>query len=715
VHLSELPAFSGFAEHFKQHLRRWRYFYESNDPDTRALPGVWETKLSPFQKLLVLRCFRPDKMTQSIARVVTLLLGREFITPPPFDLRTAYGDSDPCSPLIFILSPGVDPVKDVYKLAYELGFSTPDRLFSISLGQGQGPLAESAIREAIDKGTWVLLQNAHLAVSWLPTLQKIVDDINPAQCNDSFRLWLTSMPSAAFPVSILQNGVKITNEPPKGIRANLAATYRSIEQQYLDESRRPEEHKKLLFGLALFHAVVQERRKFGSVGYNILYEFTAGDLSISQRQLKLFIDLYADEALPIKALRYLVGQLNYGGRVTDDWDRRTITHVLEDFFSTDVIKDDYAFDAGGRYRCPPTGADLLEYRSYIAELPVHDDADVFGLHENANTTTAIKESQALFETLLQLQPRSASAGGQSREAVISGLAHDIESQLPAQFDIEAASRAYPVSYSNSLHTVLVQELVRFNRLTDAVKRSLSDLQRAVKGEVVMSSELEQMGDSMFNGQVPRLWSVVAYPSLKPLGAWVQDLKRRLQMFQDWVRQGPPPVFWLSGFFFTQSFLTGTLQNYARQHKIAIDELAFDFEVLPNIPVPGGSGTKDGAAGVSAASAAEVVAPADGCYIYGLFLEGARWDSAHGHLAEPLRRQLYSEMPPIWLRPCETKKLSTTGRLTYTAPVYKTSKRAGTLSTTGHSTNYVLAIQLNSTLPEKHWIKRGAALLTQLDF
>lgn len=159
VHLAELPAFAGLDQHLKQHQRRWRNFYEANDPSARALPGSWAARLSQFQKLLVLRCFRPDRVTQSIQRVVAHTLGREFITPPPFDLHTAYGDSDPCSPLIFILSPGVDPVKDVYKLAYELGFSTPDRLFSISLGQGQGPLAESAIREAIDKGTWVLLQN----------------------------------------------------------------------------------------------------------------------------------------------------------------------------------------------------------------------------------------------------------------------------------------------------------------------------------------------------------------------------------------------------------------------------------------------------------------------------------------------------------------------------------------------------------------------------
>jgi dynein heavy chain len=482
-------------------------------------------------------------------------------------------------------------------------------------------------------------------------------------------LWLTSMPSPNFPVSILQNGIKITNEPPKGIKANLLQTYRGVDQEYLDTSKKVTEHQKLLFSLAMFHAVVLERKKFGSLGYNRNYDFTESDLSISMRQLKIFIDLYAEESnLPIKALRYLVGQLNYGGRVTDDWDRRTITHLLEDFFTEKVVRDDYRFDATGKYYAPGASADLIETRNYIQDLPAHDDAEVFGLHENANTTTAIKESLAMFETLLALQPRSSTAGGQSREATIDALARDIESQLPLDFDIEAARRRYPVAYAESMNTVLVQELVRFNKLTSAVKQSLAAIQKAVKGEIVMSSELEAMGDSMFNGQVPRLWSVVAYPSLKPLGAWVQDLKKRLKLFSDWLLHGAPSVFWISGFFFTQSFLTGTLQNYARQNSIAIDEISFDFEVLSHIPATGG---------------AEVTPPATGVYVHGLFLEGARWDTAAGVLAEPLKRQLHCEMPVIHLRPCETKKIPT-NRLTYTAPVYKTSTRAGTLSTTGHS-------------------------------
>eukprot|EP00479_Gromia_sphaerica_P007302 TRINITY_DN2381_c0_g1_i1.p1 TRINITY_DN2381_c0_g1~~TRINITY_DN2381_c0_g1_i1.p1 ORF type:complete len:133 (-),score=25.39 TRINITY_DN2381_c0_g1_i1:168-566(-) len=127
--------------------------------------------------------------------------------PPPFDIQGAYNDSNYKIPLIFILSPGADPVKEIFKLADSMGYGTPDKLFSVSLGQGQGVVAEVGIKEAVEKGTWVLLQNCHLATSWMPTLERIVEDLSDST-HQSFRLWLTSMPSDKFPTSLLQNGVK---------------------------------------------------------------------------------------------------------------------------------------------------------------------------------------------------------------------------------------------------------------------------------------------------------------------------------------------------------------------------------------------------------------------------------------------------------------------------------------------------------------------------
>ena len=158
------------------------------------------------------------------------------------------------------------------------------------------------------------------------------------------------------------------------------------------------------------------------------------------------------------------------------------------------------------------------------------------------------------------------------------------------------------------------------------------------------------------------------------------------------------MFWISGFFFTQSFLTGTMQNYSRKMKIAIDTLTFDFNVL----------SKEENYDLSKA-------PNDGCYITGLFLEGSRWDSNEGVLAEPIPKVLYCKVPKIWLIPIELKK-KPENKLIYECPVYKTSRRAGTLSTTGHSTNFVLPIDLLMSPKHsvKHWVKRGVAMLTQLN-
>merc|ERR1712190_120603 len=173
---------------------------------------------------------------------------------------------------------------------------------------------------------------------------KILEQMDPRQVNSDFRLRLTSYPSDKFPIAILQNSVKITNEAPQGLRANLVGSFLMDpinSEEFFEKSLNADAFKRLVYALCFFHAVIQERRLFGPLGWNIPYEFTQNDLRISARQLRMFIDESPDE-VQFKAINYLTGECNYGGRVTEKQDRRLLMTLLADYYCPAALQDGYA-------------------------------------------------------------------------------------------------------------------------------------------------------------------------------------------------------------------------------------------------------------------------------------------------------------------------------------------------------------------------------------
>ena len=711
--MSGLPNWSGLSRGFAEEIDGWKAYFDAGEPQTLPLPGKWDAKLSVLEKLSVLRALRPDKVILGIQDYIAETMGQKYIEPPPFDLPLSFVSSTPLNPMLFVLSVGTDPMKVFLEFASEKKMSS--KYAALSLGQGQGPKAEKMMENAQSKGHWVLLQNAHLCISWLPTLEQLCEEQDLEKTHKDYRLWLTSMPTPSFPVSVLQNGVKMTNEPPKGLRANLNQTYFKMNNESLEATNKPDKYKKLLFGLSFFHALLIERKKFGPLGWNIPYSFNETDLDICISQLQTYLTMY--DEVQFDVLDLLAGFINYGGRITDDKDLRTIEIIMRNFYNPQILTDDYKFSESGTYysfKCDPDDPHG-SYMGYIKSLPINPAPEAFGMHDNANITCDQNALYEMFTTIISLE--GASGGGDGVESLTIAAAAEMERTLPEIMDEEATAMAYPVVYTESMNTVLCQEQVKFNRLLRVMTSTLHNVQRALQGLLVMSTDLEKVANAIRDQAVPEPWESVGYPSLMPLAPWYNDLLRRVKFVNTWIEYGTPPAFWISGFFFPQAFITGTLQNYARKYQKPIDTIEFNF-VFKDTKQTDASDVTERAS--------------DGCFVYGLFIQGARWDYDTHVLGDPNPKELYDACPVIHLDPVQHRQDTQSG--IYRCPVYKVLTRAGTLSTTGHSTNFVcwfefpsdtetvwrktLVSETNAQRPyadSAKWIKAGVACFCSLAF
>ncbi|KAF2878695.1 hypothetical protein ILUMI_27474 [Ignelater luminosus] len=672
----------------------------------------WDSYLDDFDKLLLLKTLREEKLVFAITEYVRTKLGQTFVESPQVSLQILYQDISNATPLVFVLSTGSDPFGAFQRFATDMGYR--ERIQAISLGQGQGPVAEKLIETGKVRGDWVFLQNCHLATSWMLAMERIIIKIveDPSKVHNDFRLYLSSMPSKSFPVSVLQNSVKVTNEPPKGLRANVKRALVDMLEEFFEDHPLEQDWRAMLFGLCMFHAITQERKKFGPLGWNIIYEFNDSDREFAFNTLKMFC---ADNIIPWDALEYITGEITYGGRVTDYWDLRCLKTILKGFFAPHTLKPGYAYSDSGVYYCPPFEK-LQEYRDFVDKLPIIEEPEIFGMHENANIAFQTKETQTVIRTIMESQPRSAGGTeGKSSDEIVYELAEGV---INAILTVITTDETHPNLYKRdkqgrlpSLTTVLMQEVDRFNKLLKLIHVSMNNLQKAIKGLVVMSEELEEVFKAFLNNQVPNMWSSRSYPSLKSLGSWVHDLELRLDFICIWLKYFQPPSYWLSGFYFTQGFLTGTLQTHARKYNLPIDQLKYDFVIQPFYVDQEIIKLKHDEEGREIPDAyGDVQPPQDGVIIHGLFADAGRWDIDNMILVDPNPGEINPPLPAILLLPV-TEMPENDNR--YICPLYKTSVRAGTLSTTGHSTNFVIAVLLPSKEKQSYWILKGTALLTQV--
>lgn len=617
-------------------------------------------------------------------------------------MNKIFDQSSVNTPVLFILSPGVDPSYYVNQYAIEMGYFEKKYRF-MSLGQKQETEAKNMIMDGIKRGLWILLQNCDLLFKWLKELEKIIDSVDSLKPKPEFRLWLTTSPMDNFPIGILHKSFKVVTEPPDGLGPNMNRVFGSMKAESFENECPHPAYKPLVFVISFFHSVMQDRKKFGKIGWNVIYDFMESDFTISKRLLSMYLGKISnDDPIPWASLKYLIGEAMYGGRVTDDYDRRVMMTYLSEYMGDFIFdvnqKFFFAKSENYNYEIPEEGP-FDNYVKCINEMPITYSPEIIGLHSNAEIDYFTQASKRIWEDMIKLQSSTGSGtakkkegeegkvkAAETKEEVVLKMAEEMkENKLPPKFEMLVVNKKF-TGGKTPIDAVLTQEIERYNMLNDKMSDTLTDLISSLKGEIAMNNEIEEIMNSIYNGLLPNQWRNLAPETQKSLLNWLEHFRRRYNQYLDWFDNGEPKVMWLSGLHIPASYLKAIIQTTCRKKGWPLDKVA-TYTIVTKI------------FNVDEISAK----PEFGCYIQGLYLEGAEWDSEKNCLQRQLPKKLVCNMPLIQVIPAEASKIKLRNNLK--TPVYVTQNRKNV-----KGEGFVFEADLRTLVHPNLWILQGVALL-----
>ncbi|KAG2486208.1 hypothetical protein HYH03_015170 [Edaphochlamys debaryana] len=661
---------------------------------TDALPGkVAGGKVNPFQQLLLVKAFRPDRLQSAMSSFICGTLNIKSVSPPPFSLKGLIeSETKPEEPILFITTPGADPSQELSEVAATA--VGKEKYHEVAMGQGQAEKAINLLRESAKSGDWLVLKNVHLAVSWLPSLEK---ELLMLEKHEKFRLFLTSEPHPKFPSTLLEMSLKCTFEAPPGLKKNLQRTYEAWSAEYLQSG--PPIRAQLLFVLAWFHAVVQERRTYIPQGWTKFYEFSFADL----RSGMDVISMATKNGAPQWPL--LLGLLDdaiYGGRLDNHFDSQVLITFLRRLFNPETV------GAGGGKVKPLPGSKVVvpttnhraDYVSIVSALPEVDTPALFCMPDNIDRTAQQVNSARVIASLKAMSLRADAAGGFNRQQwqqqlgpllrLWDGLMANASALKAAMKDIR--TRGTGDQGGSPIENFIALERFKGASLVALIDRTLGAIARVLKGTDTLSSGVASSGAALLADTIPGSWDAAWEGPEAPMDYCKAVVAKAVAIEGHWSRvqlpnfgglldgtNGAGPLE-LSSVFHPGTFLNALRQQSSRALTCSMDQLK--------------AVTSWDAGKLKAASGAAPVA-----VLGGLVMQGATYD---GQRLSPVTAEApaFRAIPPmslVWLPKDAPMAYSTFME----APLYMTGERAKLLA----------RVQLPVSGPDEQdsWVLAGLSL------
>jgi dynein heavy chain len=357
--------------------QEWRAFYESDAPEKEVIPD-YEDKINAdqvlghFLALCLVRSFREDRTVAAMLKFISDVLGPEYVAPVSDDVSEIWEETLTNKPTLYLLSTGADPTSTIDDLARKPQFKKfPCK--KVSMGEEMEGPAYDRIKDGFKTGDWVILNNCHLSLEFMAEMETI---LNPkdVEVHEDFRLWITCAPDKSFPLGLLQMAIKVTMEPPSGMKAGLHKTYNTmVNADFLEKVEPYEKWRPLTYAACFLHSVVQERRKFGPIGFSMPYEFNSSDLDASMLYMEKQFTSCAvtNRKYEWEAMQYMTGAIQYGGKITQELDRElfgtyTYLWIREEIFNPSFQFNQQTLDFN---YVIPDFPDHQSYLQYIASMP----------------------------------------------------------------------------------------------------------------------------------------------------------------------------------------------------------------------------------------------------------------------------------------------------------------------------------------------------------
>lgn len=575
--------------------------------EMNEIPTVFGGKLDDLQKLLFVKTVAPEKLANFVKNFVDKNLGSFFTKPIVSHLKFANAFTSPNIPLMIILaSDQVDARQKVLKFAQQCQMIEKMKIRAMSFSEALK--TEKELHSCASQGEWILLENIECSGKWVNDFCATVSKICSGSIHPDFRVFLTTRldSKTKLPIEIPLNCSKMILENNENVRADLLTCFALLS----DEFFQSETAIRLSFSIGLFHSIILQRQKYGSVGFNCPYDFTDNEFRLISTVIQPYLENDVD-SIPFNYLCFVIGDVIYGGRSNDDNDKKVINAILRRIVCKEAVRgeNDGQNNIEENSITPlfvlPNIETKRQLLSFILSLPENDSPSLFGLHEGIQKIFNMKNSELASKSIKKAICNQVVSQEEIDEVVLDRV-KNISSSLPELEDIGSNEEAETINFSDPLTIILTQETTKLAKTIEVIKKSINEIEKVIRGLIQSTEKVQKNIHSIWKGKVPKNWQ--NFKGYFTIDGFIKEIVKRAEFFNSWVRRGKPVLIDLSCFADPRNFLNAVVIHHIRSSQLQTDEVpdkvAFETRIVVDEPDK---------------------QPDEGFYVIGLTFQGAVFD------------------------------------------------------------------------------------------